>query len=80
MTTTETATGQREYKLAADATLTNYGQHRRDILELEHGNRTVVVNVANDDAVNVLEALREAYHAGREDRAAAANGTTGEQP
>lgn len=65
-----TATDRREYKLAADATLTNYGQHRRDVLEFADGQRGVILNVANDDAVDVLEALRRAYRAGREDRAA----------
>jgi hypothetical protein len=75
MTTTEPVTpettpriAKREYKLAADPYVTSVsGQVRREIVEItEDGHRSVILVVANDDAVDVLEALWRAYEAGRD--------------
>jgi len=46
------------------------GRLRRDVLVTDpDGHRSVTVEVANGDAMDVLEALREAYQQGREDNA-----------
>ena len=67
-TTTTTTTTKREYKLAADPIVTNYGAARREILQFTDGHREVIAVVSNDDAMDVLDALRRAYQDGREDR------------
>lgn len=67
MTTTETA--KREYKLAAEPFITNAGQLRRTILEITGSHEYLeLLVVGNDDAVDVLEALRRARGDGQEDR------------
>ena len=64
-------TAERDWKLAAAPFITPVaGQTRREILEFADGRQRVTLTVSNDDAVDVLEALRRAYQAGREDTAA----------
>ena len=66
-----TTTAKREYKLAGDPYITPVsGQVRREILEFADGLLYGILVVANDDAMDVLEALRRAYQDGREDNAA----------
>ena len=65
-----TTTAKREYKLAGDPYITPVsGQVRREILEFADGLLYGILVVANDDAMDVLEALRRAYQDGREDNA-----------
>jgi hypothetical protein len=59
----------REYKLVTDTFLTQAGQVRREIVEItDDGHRSVILVVANDDALDVRDALARAYRDGREDR------------
>jgi hypothetical protein len=63
-------TASREYKLAADPAITPVsGQVRREILEITDDRRKVILVVANDDALDVRDALERAYQDGRESRA-----------
>lgn len=70
---------RREYKLAADpikpgGPLT----WRREILQItDNGHREVFAVVANDSAIDVLEAIRRAYQDGREDNAPHWHSATG---
>jgi hypothetical protein len=60
----------REYKLAAGRFGLRDHSRRREILEIEDGVRRVVLVVDDADALDVLDVLRAAYEAGREDKAA----------
>lgn len=72
MTTTQTAaTAKREYKLAAYPVQSGPQKGRREILEItEDDHREVILVVAQDDAMDVRDALACAYQDGREDNAA----------
>ena len=67
------STTKREYKLSGDPFVTQAGQIRSEVLEITDGHRSVILVVSNDDAVDVLEALRRAYQDGREDRSCEAD-------
>lgn len=62
---------RREYILASDPPVRRRnGRVVREVMERESGSPwRVILVVANDDAVDVLTALRRAYQDGREDRA-----------
>ena len=60
---------KRTYKLAADPIERRDLPPVREILEFADGHRSVFAVVANDDALDVLQAIRRAYQDGREDRA-----------
>lgn len=61
-------TAKREYKLAAYPFTSPSGQDRREILEITDGHRSAILDVSNDDAMDVRDALARAYENGREDR------------
>jgi hypothetical protein len=62
---------KREYILAADPfRVPSSGQVMREVMErIDSGSWSVCLVVANDRAVEVLDALRRAYRDGREDHA-----------
>ena len=62
-------TTRREYKLAAGPITSYHNGVRREIIQIDgDGHREVFAVVSNDDAIDVLEAIRRAYQDGREDR------------
>lgn len=66
-----TTTAKREYKLAAYPIQSGPQKGRREILEIaEDDRRSVILVVAQDDAMDVRDALARAYRDGREDNAA----------
>ncbi len=61
---------RRTYKLAADPFRPGDGRLRREILQFtDDGRSEVFAAVGNEDAMDVLEAIRRAYEHGREDNA-----------
>ena len=69
---------RREYKLAADPFRPGDGRLRREILQItDDGRREVFAAVGNEDALDVLEAIRRAYQDGREDNAPHWHSATG---